>query len=397
MVRQVVTFISAGILILVGAAVVIAYGRGRSIDLHDKKVTTTGIVSVASFPEKASIWVNDKLRGVTNSSLSLEPGTYTVRVRKEGYQEWQKEIKVQGEVVTTLDALLIPASPSLQTLTSIGVSSPALSPSGSKIAFLTHDDTPPIAAGESKTGVWVLELRTNPLGWKSEPKKIFAPLSPETWEFPKLSWSLDEGSIVADATKSALLLPLDGVSAQTQWAPSFLASKKLQWETERQEKTRLALAALPIPMGDFLASSAADIRFSPDDSKILYEATAAATLPPPVKQLVGSNSSPESRSLIPKTLYVYDLKEEKNFAVANVADIASRETTIWYNDSKHIIMIEKDTIYIVDYDGTNKRVIYAGPFDPRFLFAWPAGGKLVILTNFNKPQTPPNLYLLDLT
>jgi len=398
MVRQLITFLAALVFIVVTAVAVIAYGRGHTFNIREQTVTTSGILTVASFPEKASIWINDELSGVTNSSLSLEPGVYTLRVRKEGYQEWGKTIKVQGEVVTTIDALLIPTSPSLQTLTASGVRSPVLSPSGSQVAFISRDDDrTPASTLETKTGIWRVELRTSPLGWKSEPKKIFTPRDPATWEFPKLSWSPDETSIVTDATTAAMLLPIDGTSTPTELAPVFLASQKLQWEAERQEKTMLALAALPEPMGDFLASTAATIRFSPDDTKIFYEATASAALPPLQKLIVGSNSTPESRTIVAGTLYVYDQKEQKNFAIAQTNHVYSLDTTLWYNDSKHIVLVEKDTIYIVDYDGTNKRAIYAGPFDPSVLFPWPPGGKLVILTNFNKPQTPPNLYLLDLT
>jgi hypothetical protein len=59
-------------------------------------------------------------------------------------------------------------------------------------------------------------------------------------------------------------------------------------------------------------------------------------------------------------------------------------------------MIEKDTIYIIEFDGTNKRAIYAGPFEDSILYPWGTGGKMVIMTNLNKQKALSNLYEIDL-
>ncbi|MCL5797856.1 MAG: hypothetical protein M1366_03590, partial [Patescibacteria group bacterium] len=61
-----------------------------------------------------------------------------------------------------------------------------------------------------------------------------------------------------------------------------------------------------------------------------------------------------------------------------------------------IILIEKGSIYIVDYDGSNIRTVYTGPFEGDIVFPWASSDKLVILTNFYKPQSIPNLYEIDL-
>lgn len=397
--RQLLTTVLAGLFILITAAAVIAYGGGHVFDFQKKTVTATGILSVASFPEKASIWIDNTLSTVTNTSLSLAPGDYHVQIRREGYQEWQQTVQIRAGIVSTIDALLIPTSPSLRPLTSSGVIHPALSPSRTNVVYMTVDDQATPSAGiESRTGIWMLELRTSALGWKQEPKKLYTPRTTGTWAFPRLSWAADELSVVADATSSALLLSTDQTaSSPTQLSPAVLTTLQNQWETETKKKQELAIAALTQPISSLLATSAGSIHFSPDETKVLYEATSSATIPAPKHSLIGSNSTPETRKIEPGKLYVYDLKEERNYFISDKAQVHNLETTIWYTDSKHIVMVEKDTIYIVDYDGTNRRTVYAGPFDPNVLYVWPAGGKLIILTNFNKPETLPNLYLLDLT
>lgn len=397
--RQLFTSVLAGLFILGTAAAVIAYGRGHVFDFQKKTVTATGILSVASFPEKASIWIDDKLFTVTNTSLSLAPGEYHVRISREGYQDWEQTTQIRAEIVSTIDALLIPTSPSLRTLTASGVIRPALSPSKAKIVYITADDqTTPSAILQPRTGIWMLELRTGALGWKQEPKKLYTPRSATGWTFPQLSWAADESSLVADSTTSAILLSTDlSNSSPTQISPGVLATLRREWDEQIKKKQEVAIAALTEPISSLLSTKAGSITFSPDETKILYEATAAASIPSPKHILIGSNSTPETRQIEKGMIYVYDLKEERNYRVADMNQVQSMDTTIWYTDSKHIVMVENGTIYIVDYDGTNKRTVYAGPFDPNVLYVWPSGGKLVILTNFNKRETLPNLYLLDLT
>ncbi len=155
----------------------------------------------------------------------------------------------------------------------------------------------------------------------------------------------------------------------------------------------------PLPTGirDFLKTSASKVRFSPDESKILYTATRSASLSSVIiPPLIGSNSTEEVRNVNPNKLYIYDTKEDKNYFIADEKSFPSDDAIKWYSDSKHIIMIEKASIYIVDYDGTNKRAVYTGPFDDNIVYPWTSPGKLVILTNFNKPKSVSNFYEIDL-
>ena len=69
---------------------------------------------------------------------------------------------------------------------------------------------------------------------------------------------------------------------------------------------------------------------------------------------------------------------------------------MWLSDSKHIIYVEKGKINIMDYDGINMTTVYAGPFIDHYVFPWPDGSKIVILTNLGNANTSPNLYTIGL-
>lgn len=400
---------SIGILIFIVilASSIILYGRGYRFNINQKTITPTGILSVSSYPEGASVWLDGKLITATNSSISYNPGWYTLRVGKEGYQSWEKKIRIQGEVVTRADALLVPNNPSLRTLTLTGISAPVLSPTGDKVAFIVPDDEATFSGvPKSKKGAWVMELKNGTLGSKSEPRAFYQSPDIQDWYKTSLIWSPDEKQIMLkfgktenkkEIVSSALLLNSDNENIIPKNITSSWNVLLSDWQTEQQVKNKDLLEAFPLILHDFLATSAAKIRFSPDETKILYTATRSASLSPIITPpLIGSNSTEEVRNITPNKLYIYDTKEDKNYYLADEKSFISDDSIKWYSDSKHIIMIEKGSIYIEDFDGLNKRAIYTGPFEDNIVYPWTSPGKLVILTNFNKPKSLSNFYEIDL-
>jgi hypothetical protein len=156
---------------------------------------------------------------------------------------------------------------------------------------------------------------------------------------------------------------------------------------------------------------------------VLYQALRPVTLPPVITPpLIGSNQTPEERILRTNTLYVYDKKEDKNFPIPyslqELEKIAYQKKVVptltptlsplltptagkiipiisstslnevlpilWHPDSKHLGILQEKEIIMIDYDGTNKRTVYSGPFEKDF-FLVTRDGSLTILTNLN-PQ-----------
>lgn len=402
-------FYSLGIItiIILLAGGIILYGRGYRFNLNQKSLTPTGILSVTSTPEGASVWLDGKLTTATNTSISYKPGWYTIRIGKEGYQTWEKKIRIQGEVVTRSDAFLIPNNPSLRALTITGIVSPSLSPMGTKVAYIVPSEEATYSAiPKTKKGVWTMELKNGPLGGKSEPKAIYQPENIKDWSNAIFIWSPDEKQLILkfksivnkkETVSSALLLGTDGENLIPQNITYTYKNIENEWQTIQQTRDLESRLALPLSLQQLLDNSTSDIKLSPDETKILYTATQSAVLSPVITPpLIGSNSTEEVRSITPGKLFIYDLKEDKNYYIAEKKAFPSRDSIKWYSDSKHIIMIEKDSIYIMDFDGTNKRAIYTGPFEDEVAYPWTSSGKIVILTNFNKPKSLSNLYEIDL-
>jgi hypothetical protein len=407
MFRKVLTSLAFIVLILGTAFGVILYTKGYRFNIQNKGLTTTGILSASSYPDKASIFVDGKLLSATTGSISLPPAWYSVRISKEGYQSWEKKVHIQKEILSQIDALLIPTNPSLRAITVNGVLSPVISPNGSKLAFIIPESTTSSTL-KPKTGIWVLDLRNGPLGGRSEARQILEPKTSYDWQNTTLTWSSDEKQLIVSFYKKepkaktttliqALLLSADNNSTIPTEITTTIDNVLLDWNQTAKEKEAMRFASLPEPVAGLFASSSADIRFAPDETKILYLATRSATLAPIIEPpLIGSNSTDEIRKIKPGNYYIYDQKEDKNYLVADNKTIPDPRFIMWFSDSKHVITVEKNIIYSTDYDGTNKRTVYGGPFASDSVFSWPTGERLAILTNFNNPTSLPNLYELDL-
>jgi len=144
--------------------------------------------------------------------------------------------------------------------------------------------------------------------------------------------------------------------------------------------------------------------WSPDDTRILYTASKSAELDLQITpRLLGVDTLREVRSIKEGGIYVYDLKEDRNTRILepNLLTCETDPTAClphvsWFPDSKHLIYVRNEQIHIVEVDGTNDTIVYAGPFINGFVFPWPNGSRLVMLTNLGNNTILPNLYTVSL-
>jgi len=391
--------------IIIGtAAIIITYGRGYRFDVSNRAVNSTGLVVVQSDPSGAQIFVNDKLTSATQSTLTLPPGQYTITVTKDGFQPWKKQITIKGEVVNKIEALLLPVNPSLTALTVNGAVSPALSPDGSKLAYVIPEQPQATISGSlnpTKPGIWVLDLVDKPLGLNRDARQI-AQSNGIEFENATLTWSPDNTQILAvlpDEISYILYADqLNSIPRQTT-----ITSVQTIWENIKIQRMKEQTATIPKEFLAFASQSAAILALSPDETKILYEATDSASLPPVIMPpLLGSNPTPENRTTTPDILYMYDIKEDRNYLLGPTASYKDTSdpsllTIRWLPSSRHLLFVHDDRIQIMDYDATNIRTAYAGPFWDNFAVPWASGGKIVILTNLNaQASAVNNLYVVNL-
>jgi hypothetical protein len=169
-----------------------------------------------------------------------------------------------------------------------------------------------------------------------------------------------------------------------------------------------------------------------------------------VPPIPATNSQPEVRTLKPGAIYVYDREEDKNFFIGDesrytmtastsgltaklsLATDLDRSTPLqlesspsaftrlqasssaqtaalfktyhtplysntlqWMPDSRHLLYDSANQVQVLEYDGNNDTTVYSGPFQPDFIYPWPDGSKVLVVTSFST-DSPANLYAVEL-
>lgn len=348
----IVTLLAIGL----AAGLAIFVAKGYTFSAKEKRIVGTGIVTIASEPDAASVYVDGHLTTATNATISsLAPKTYSIKVIKEGFIPWEKKVEVREGLVTELKVTLFPSIPTIYPLTFNGVLNPTLSPDGSKLAF--------IVPTTKKLGIWVwTQTRNQPISFarSAEPHQI-ATNTIADFSKASLKWSSDSKQVLATLAESNFLLDADRLNTEPRDITAILDSTVKGWIDDAKAKDEARILAIKDPNLRKTASDSAGINWSPDETKFM------------------------------KGLKVYDLVEKKNY------DLPAAKAYIWLPDSRHIILVEEGMISLVDFDGTNKAVIYAGKFEDSLVFPWPDSSRLVVVSSFPTPTaSQPNLYGINL-
>lgn len=384
----------------------IAFGRGYRPDLKEKKIVATGILSITSSPKSAQVYINNELKGVTDINLTLPPGKYHVEVKKDGYLPWKKEIVLKGELVINLDPLLLAANPSLSPQTNIGIKKAVPVDQTGKILLFVDNDNP------EKDGIYLFDIAKKgfsffpPLRLLAKKNQFGSIFETEPFYQAQIEFSPDYKQALVRWPNNAYLINLDEENGQPF---DLTISYQPLLDAWREENKTQRLKVLETFGKDFVkiaSDSFQIIAFSPDETKILFQPTKKITLPPFLKTpLLVTNQTFEERNLTPGKIYVYDRKEDKNFALMNASSIIVNQPEpdlnkvlpiFWYPDSKHLVYIKEKKIIIADYDGTNEQIVYSASFEESFLNI-AADGRLIILANLNPQANPqPDLYSISL-
>lgn len=362
------------IMILSVTVLVIAYAEGFRPNWKERKIETTGILVATSDPVGASVFIDGKLETATNTTLNLVPGKYQVKIAKDGYFDWNKEIEIKNEEVFTTNAFLFPKAPDLRPITSNGAINPTLSPDETKIAYQVA------SASATANGIYTLSMSGLPVIANISARQIFRDNSLELSNTKNLIWSTDGSTLVASTSSRFYALEIDKMNSN----PILISANDLALLTKPTEKLNNRV-------------------YSPDETKYLYIATESGTLPRVMTTyLPGTDPTPESRDLVKDSVYVYDIKEDRNYLISNFKLAArSSGTQIsnlrWFPTSRHLVYFDKNEIGVMEYDGMNRAVVYTGPFVDNYVYVWPNWSKIIILTSLNQPSpTGENLYTINL-
>jgi len=304
-------------------------------------------------------------------------------------------MEIKKEIVAETKASLFRSNPSLSPLTSTGAKSPALSPDNTKIAYVVpYQPTTDNRQPTTNHGVFVSNLNNHPLSLSRKPTLIFSrKISPQ--EEISLLWSPNSAQVLLLEKNTAFLLDLGKKNESPPNLIGTLSSLFSTWQREEEELEKKKVLSLAEPLIEVFSRSAKILAFSPNETKILYQATDSASISKVIEPpLSATNPTQETRAIETDKIYVYDIKEDRNYEIKIEQYLSPIQ---WLPTSHHLILTEENTISILEYDGTNKATIYASSFEENFAVPFPNGDRLAILTTLNpSTSTLSNLYSLSL-
>lgn len=394
------TIFSLGIAALIAAFGIIAifYARGFKPDFKNASFSRTGLIVAKSTPSGAQVYLNNRLTAVTDTNITfLDPGTYKVRVQKDGFSTWEKSLDIKADLAVEIEALLFPLAPQISPLTATGAYNPTLSPDKTKIAFGIPGE---------RGGAMLISMGNAPFALGQNTRTLAKnQLAPQQagvgYDFSraKFVWSPDSKQIVATiegsggAVTANLLIDSEKSQQELRDITGSLSSTLSSWQEELEAQSQAQAVKLPdeiksatpgalhlptpsattmnneLPNRSQLDYYPSGFQFSPDDEKVLF------------KDKEGKYQ-------------IYDLKLKKSYTLPEFSDLIAIS---WYPDSNHLLLVQKNQISIIETDGENKMVVYSGKFEDGFVYPNPQGTRLILLTTLAQPDgTPPNLYAINL-
>jgi hypothetical protein len=386
--------------LLLGTVIVILFGKGYSLNLNGNGplLSGTGLLVATSAPDGAEVLINGHLTTATDNTINLPPGDYDIKIFKEGYFPWEKKITIKKEVVSKADALLFPSAPQLTSITNVGIENPVMDPTDTKLAYTVASQS------AAKNGIYILDMSLRPIITLQNSSTQLVDNAIINFSKSTLAWSPDSAQILATIPETSLattyLLTTNGLNQAPQDVTETIASVNTSWQKIKTEKDIAQMNSLPKKLRNVAAANFNILEWSADDTKILYQASESASIPLIITPaLIGTDSTPQVRDIKKGTVYVYDLKEDRNYLILNSLPATTDQQQLplmWYPDSKHLIYVHDGKIDMMEYDAQNQTTVYAGPFVNNYVFPWPDATKLVILTNLGNPSIAPNLYTIGL-
>lgn len=371
------------------------FARGYQISTKGKvSFLATGIISATSRPKGASVYINDRLITATDDTINLTPDQYTIRIVKDGYLPWQKTVQVKKEIVFQTDTQLFRSAPDLKPITLTGALNPTSSPDGSLVIFSVAS-----ASAVKDNGLYLLQLSdsTNFLT-KNSTKQLSSNLPNIDWSKYTFTFSPNSKQILAHHTTTNVNY-LINIDTNTDFKNLYditpkLAIIKADWQVQEQEIIKAKTALLPTQLQAFVStSSAQDIVFNADDTKVLFLAQKDGSLqkdlitPPPAQ-----STQTQSRDIKAGSYYVYDLKEDTNFLIGSKDKLYHLN---WLANSNNLIYIDNQRIQTVEYDNTNQQTLFAGNFNKDVVYSWADGSRIItLIAPYSNAQE--NLYSISI-
>jgi len=438
-----------------GTLIAIKFAKGYRPNLQKGGLNGMGLLSATSYPKTAQVFVNDHLTTATDDTLYLSPGTYTIKIAKEGFSGWTKTFPISSELVSATDARLFPSLPSISPLTYNGAENISISPDGNKVLFVVKN-----ANLADNNGVFILSMNslTNNFLGNSQISQI-TDLSSYDYTKASFFWSPDNTEVLAvflnteNDIVSSHLLNIKGFNKAKDLTDTTVKLPLVidNWQKQISVNNNNYLKLLPEYLLDIMKNSAVNIFLSPDQEKILYTTTKDLELStnPLESSLPSINPTQQERHLQKNRIYVFDLKEGTNYLISadeksikslnplfflpdetketdstatatasTPTPTPSKSTSLplidqlktlaaqtnpllsynltWYPTSRHLIITSPEEIAVIEYDGNNRTTIFQTNIEGQIAIPSPDGHRLIILTDLKQKNSLSNLFSIDL-
>ena len=395
--RRTIFSISVAVLVLAAATGAIFWARGFKPDFK-KGIERTGLLVITSVPTGASVFLDGRLSAATDTNIAyLDPKTYKVRIEKEGYSSWEKDVEIVADLATEIKALLFPVAPGIKPLTTTGASNPALSADGVKIAYGT--------SGENG-GLFLFPMSDRPFPFRQGPRLLIK--NQNNFDFSKavFIWGPDSKELIAqfseeDKTVANIMLDSDKKDQPLSDITASLNATLASWQAEITQRAQTLALLAPKEVVEATGEAKPVLQ---NQTKAAFESPVPTIGLPQVQTYLlnyfptGLVFSPDEEKILYKNrdgrFKIYDIKDKKESTLPEFKELRGIS---WYPDSAHLVIAEENMISIIESDGANKMTVYSGNFVNGFVFANPSGSGLVILTTLTQGEgTPANLYEIDL-
>jgi PEGA domain len=382
------------LILVIGATYGISFfARGYQISTKGKvSFLATGIISATSRPKGASVYINDRLITATDDTINLPPDSYTIKIIKDGYLSWQKNIQVKKEIVYQTDTQLFRSAPDLKPITLTGAINPTVNDYGSLVIFSVAS-----ASATKDNGLYLLELNNSSIfSAKNSTKQLSSNLPNLNWSDFTFTFSPNSKQVLAKNIINDINY-LINLETNTDYKNLYDVTAKLtlikeEWDIQEKQIIESKLTTLPKELQPFISTnSAKNIVFSNDETKVLYLTQKDGDLNQIKTPSPAQSIQPQNRDIKKDNYYVYDLKDDTNFLIGT-KDLYNLN---WLANSNNLIYIEDQKIQTIEYDNTNKQTLFAGNFDKNAVYPWLDGNKIITLTA-PYDNAPENLYSISI-
>jgi len=157
-------FIIFTIIFFITVPVIVLYAQGYRVDFQNKKLVKTGGIDLNLATLDTKIYLDDKLKRETSFLFrnaifrNIIPKTYNVRIEKENYIPWEKNVLVESEQVTRFPSIRLFPQTLLEFTVAKNVERVFISPN-SKYSLIQQTPTAP----ETKKQVILMNLENSSL------------------------------------------------------------------------------------------------------------------------------------------------------------------------------------------------------------------------------------------